>query len=195
MLRMHGRRSDKVLLMRTVSPAVKLALSAMSTALGVLALYVASLLGTSRLALMFAASLMIWIPLKEKTGLLYGFLTYLATAALTYLLVPDKLYVGAYIFFFGLYGFIQLGFDSLTKLRAVSFLLKFLCCNLIAGLALGIGSLFFDLDIALASMPGSFPLWAIIAICEAAFIAYVLLYAFCTRVFDKELRKLIVKRD
>ena len=60
--------------MRSVSPAVKLALAAMSTALSVLCMYVASLTNISRAAMLFLASLMVWIPLREKGGVLYGFL-------------------------------------------------------------------------------------------------------------------------
>lgn len=183
--------------MRSISPSLRLALAAMSTALGVLALYISSILGTSRIALLFLASLMIWIPIKERGGLLYGFLTYIATFALAYLLIPDKLYSGVYAAFFGLYGFIQLGAEKLTKKKVFSFFMKFLCCNLIAGIAFELGCLYLDLDITIAALLSSakLPLYALIIILEAAIIAFTLLYSFCTGVFDKELRKLIIKRD
>lgn len=186
-----------MLLMRTISPSLRLALAAMSTALGVLAIYISSVLGTSRIALLFISSLMIWIPIKEQGGLLYGFLTYLATSALAYLLIPDKLYAGIYAVFFGLYGFIQLGADKLTKKKVFSFLLKFLCCNLLIGIAFELGCLYLDLDITIAALLSSLklPLYALIIIIEAAIIAFILLYLFCTGVFDRELRKLIIKRD
>lgn len=186
-----------MLLMRTISPSLRLALAAMSTALGVLAIYISSILGTSRIALLFISSLMIWIPIKERGGLLYGFLTYIATSVLSYLLIPDKLYAGIYVSFFGLYGFIQLGAEKLTKKKVFSFLLKFLCCNLLIGIAFELGCLYFDLDITIAALLSSLklPLYALIIILEAAIIAFIFLYLFCTGVFDRELRKLIIKRN
>lgn len=184
-------------LMKTISSSAKLSLAAMSTSLGVLAIYIASIIGTSRIALMFFASLMIWIPIKEKGGVLYGILTYFATALLSYFLVSDKLFVGTYVVFFGIFGFIQLGFDRLAKSKVISFLLKFFCCNLLIGLSFELGCLCFDLDITLSSFLSSFniPLYALIIILEVVIIGYILLYSICTKVFDDELRKLIVKRN
>lgn len=183
--------------MRSVSPAVKLALAAMSTALSVLCMYVASLTNISRAAMLFLASLMVWIPLREKGGVLYGFLCYIATAALSFLLIANKLYCCCYLMLFGLFGFIQLAFDSLTRNRVLSFILKLLCCSLLCMLMLWAGSQLFDLDITLMKKMSEFgiPLWAFILIVEAALSLAILLYGFCTRVFDNNLRKKLVKRD
>ena len=63
----------------------------MATALGVLFMYAASLTPVGRLPFCFLASLVIWIPLNERGGLLPALLCWLATAGVTFLIVSNKL--------------------------------------------------------------------------------------------------------
>lgn len=180
--------------MRSISPATKLALAAMSTALSVLALYVASFLNTSRLFLASLTSLMLWIPMNEKKGVFYAFLSYLATGALAFLLIPDKLYFAAYATIFGPYGFIQYAACKLTSSKPLSFFLEMLGCNILAGIALLVFSFVMNMDIPGMLSDYSLPIWLLIILLEAAFAVYILLYSFFTRVFDKELRKKLITR-
>ena len=84
----------------------------MSTALSVVFLYAASVIPTAKLALCFLTSLMPWIPLRERGGFVYALMSYAATGAICFFLIPNKLYFAAYILFFGCYGMIKLGIDS-----------------------------------------------------------------------------------
>ena len=101
--------------MKKISATTKLTLSAMSTALSVVFLYAASVIPTAKLALCFLTSLMPWIPLRERGGFVYALLSYAATGAICFFLIPNKLYFAAYILFFGCYGMIKLGIDSVIR--------------------------------------------------------------------------------
>ena len=77
----------------------------MSTALSVVFLYAASVIPTAKLALCFLTSLMPWIPLRERGGFVYALMSYAATGAICFFLIPNKLYFAAYILFFGSFAY------------------------------------------------------------------------------------------
>ena len=166
--------------------------SAMSTALSVVFLYAASVIPTAKLALCFLTSLMPWIPLRERGGFVYALLSYAATGAICFFLIPNKLYFAAYILFFGCYGMIKLGIDSVIRDKLVAFAAKLILCNGLAALVIfGAGKLF-SLDI-IAQLP-NYPLYIIIPAIEIFFIAYELVFTLCVRVFDDRLRNVIITR-
>ena len=146
----------------------------MSTALSVVFLYAASVIPTAKLALCFLTSLMPWIPLRERGGFVYALLSYAATGAICFFLIPNKLYFAAYILFFGCYGMIKLGIDSVIRDKLVAFAAKLILCNGLAALVIfGAGKLF-SLDI-IAQLP-NYPLYIIIPAIEIFFIAYELVF-------------------
>ena len=162
----------------------------MSTALSVVFLYAASVIPTAKLALCFLTSLMPWIPLRERGGFVYALLSYAATGAICFFLIPNKLYFAAYILFFGCYGMIKLGIDSVIRDKLVAFAAKLILCNGLAALVIfGAGKLF-SLDI-IAQLP-NYPLYIIIPAIEIFFIAYELVFTLCVRVFDDRLRNVII---
>ena len=176
--------------MKKISATTKLTLSAMSTALSVVFLYAASVIPTAKLALCFLTSLMPWIPLRERGGFVYALLSYAATGAICFFLIPNKLYFAAYILFFGCYGMIKLGIDSVIRDKLVAFAAKLILCNGLAALVIfGAGKLF-SLDI-IAQLP-NYPLYIIIPAIEIFFIAYELVFTLCVRVFDDRLRNVII---
>ena len=178
--------------MKKMSGASRLAVAAMATALGVLFMFAASAIPAGKLALCFLASLMIWIPLNERGGLGPALLCYLATAALVFLIVPNKLYFGAYVLLFGLYGFIKLGVDTVIEDRLIAFVVKVIIMNALCVLGLFIASRVLGQN-ALSMLP-EYPLYLVIPLLEIAFIAYELLYSFCIKVFDERLRDIITPR-
>ena len=134
----------------------------MSTALSVVFLYAASVIPTAKLALCFLTSLMPWIPLRERGGFVYALMSYAATGAICFFLIPNKLYFAAYILFFGCYGMIKLGIDSVIRDKLVAFAAKLILCNGLAALVIfGAGKLF-SLDI-IAQLP-NYPLYIIIPV-------------------------------
>lgn len=109
-----------------------------------------------------------------------------------FFLIPNKLYFAAYILFFGCYGMIKLGIDSVIRDKLVAFAAKLILCNGLAALVIfGAGKLF-SLDI-IAQLP-NYPLYIIIPAIEIFFIAYELVFTLCVRVFDDRLRNVIITR-
>ncbi len=178
--------------MKKLSATARLTLGAMAAALGVLFMYAASILPSGKLVLLFLASVVIWIPLNERGGIPYAVACYLATALLTLLLVPNKLYALAYALFFGLYGFIKLGVDGAVRDRFIAFVLKMLIMNLLAAAFIWLGGLIMKQD--LFSMLPEYPLYIVIPVLEAAFVAFELLYTFAISFFDGRLRDRITPK-
>lgn len=180
---------------KKISSVTRLTVSAMTTALGVLFMFGASLLPAGKLGLLFLASLVIWIPLNERGGVLSAILCYLATAGVTFLIVPNKLYAGVYLIFFGLYGFLKLGLDSLIPDRIIAFIVRLIVVNGIAVLVVLIGGMILGQSV-FAMIPENYdyPLYIAIPALELAFAAYELLYTFCISMFDSHLRDKIIPR-
>ncbi|MBR0157262.1 MAG: hypothetical protein IJM20_07080 [Clostridia bacterium] len=177
---------------KRLTPAARLTSAAMATALGVLFMFAASVLPAGRLAFLFLASVVIWIPLNERGGFPTALLCYLATAGLTFLLVSNKMYAGAYLIFFGLYGFIKLGVDMLIPDRVIAFVVKLIIMNGLAALALLLATLILQQNVF--SLIPEYPLYIAIPVLEAAFIIYELLYSFMIAMFDDHLRDALIPR-
>ncbi|MBQ5488533.1 MAG: hypothetical protein IIT70_06750, partial [Clostridia bacterium] len=178
--------------MKKLSPATRLTVSAMTTALGVLFMFAASVIPAGRLGFCFLASLVIWIPLNERGGLLPAILCYLATAAIVFFLISNKLWFGLYLLLFGLYGFIKLGVDRLFSDRFIAFVVKVIIMNGLAALGLIIASKVLGQN-ALSMVP-EYPLYLMIPVLEVFFIAYELLYSVLIKLFDEHLRDVIIPR-
>ena len=178
--------------MKKISPVTRLTVSAMTTALGVLFTFAASVIPAGRLGFLFLASLVIWIPLNERGGVFSAILCYLATAGVTFLIVSNKLYDGAYLIFFGIYGFIKLGVDMLIPDRILAFIVKLILMNGLAVLAVWLGGLILEQNVF--SLLPEYPLYIAIPLLEIAFAAYELLYSFCIKMFDDHLRDIIIPR-
>ena len=177
---------------KKISATARLTSCAMTAALGVLFMFAASMLPAGRLGFCFLASLVIWIPLNERGGLVPALLCYAATAAITFLIVPNKLFFGAYVIFIGLYGFMKLGVDMLFADRVIAFVVKLIIMNGLAALALFLASKLLGQN-ALSMIP-EYPLYLVIPALEIAFALYELLYSFCIKVFDEKLREIIIPR-
>lgn len=178
--------------MKKLSSVGRLTLGAMATALGALFMYIAYIIPSGKLLFCFLASVALWIPLNERGGVGYAIVCYIATALVSFLLIPNKLYPLAYALFFGLYGFIKLGVDSLVKDRIVAFILKLLLMNALAALIIWLGGLILKQD-PFSLLP-EYPLYAVIIAIELAFVLYEIVFTFCISFFDERLRDTIISR-
>lgn len=178
--------------MKKLTNTTKLTIGAMTTALGVLFMYASSIFPTGRIALLFLASLVIWIPLNERGGLPIALLCYLATTLLAFILIPNKLYPLAYALFFGLYGFVKLGVDNFVQDRLIAFALKLIIMNILAAAFIYFGGLI--LKQSVFSLIPDYKLFAVVIVIEAALIVYEIAYSLCIRVFDERLRDVIIHK-
>lgn len=91
------------------------------TALGIILLYIASLLPTSKLFLLASSALIISVAIISS-GIKNSIVIYLSTSLLSFLLLGFRGTVIGYITFFGLYSIIKLYIEKLDKLFLEIFL-------------------------------------------------------------------------
>lgn len=83
-----------------MNSAKKLTFAAISSALSIVLLYIASLIKTGTIAIQFITGLILMITVS-KSGIAYGILSYFVTALLCLILLPDKSVAITYSIFFG----------------------------------------------------------------------------------------------
>lgn len=98
-----------------MNKSINIARGGLFTALGVLFIYLSTIIPTSRLYVLGLSSCIIPMSII-MTNLKNGFIIYLATSLLSLLLVGFKGNVIAYIIFFGLYGFIKFYVERLRNI-------------------------------------------------------------------------------
>ena len=137
---MYGRRPYQVLLM---SRTKKLTLCAIFTALGVVMLYLGCFFQTIDMSICAIASLIIVIVTLEF-GAKTAFMVYIATSALSLLLLPAKYIATLYAVFIGYYPLLKNVFERLPK--ALAWFLKILVTNIALAIMLLLGTYVFKLD-------------------------------------------------
>lgn len=163
----------------------------MAVALTVLSLFSASVLPWSKIACCFLSSVFVYVLATEG---LYTFalLSYLASAALAYLLLPDKSPCYAYIALLGHYGIFKTFIDRKMKDKVLRFIFKLMYCN--AFTLISIFLVCFIMKMDLSVMLPDWKLWIILAALQAAFIGFDLLYSLCCRFYDTVIRNAILPR-
>lgn len=138
---------------------------AMITVLSVVVLYLSTVLVTTKLSLLAVSSALVAIAVVE-TDLKGGALVYTASSALGFALVPDKLFVLSYIFFFGIYPLAKYAIERLDRFE-LEWLIKALAFNALAFLGYSVGKLFLSEQLKL---PVS--IWIVVMVTEILFVVY-----------------------
>ena len=126
-----------------MSRTKKLTLSAIFTALGVVILYIGCFFQTIDMSVCAVASLIIVIVTLEF-GTKTAFAVFLATAALSLLLLPAKYIAALYAVFLGSYPLLKNVFERLPK--AFSWFLKILVTNIALAVMFLLSAFVFKLD-------------------------------------------------
>ena len=100
----------------------KVALGGICLALSVVDLYLASFVPGVELTLYAVSSIFVCIMISE-TGIKGGLMLYVAATILGFLLMPGKLGILPYIFFFGIYPIVKL-FAEKSRSRVVTIIIK-----------------------------------------------------------------------
>jgi len=95
----------------------KLAVAAMLCALGVVFLYLGSVIEVLDLTMVAIASLFVFFAVIEM-GASYPYLIYLVTAVLSLLLLPSKFAAGTYLLFGGIYPVLKAMFEKCHRMAA-----------------------------------------------------------------------------
>ncbi len=173
------------------STARKLTYGAVCTALSLLALVLAGVLPTMRLACYFISALFVYVLSRER---LYGeaCICFLAVCALSLLLLPDKLTALPYAALLGHFGIFKPAADNRFGQKPAGFILCVLYCDVFFALGVFVAVRLFDFDAASLSRY-AVPVWALAAACQLALILFVWLYGVCQRVYERRFRNLLLK--
>ena len=156
-----------------VSKVRDLTLSAVSAALGVVILYIASFLPTLRLALLCVASLSV-VVVYIRSGRAWALGTYAVVSALGLILSPDKSESLVFTLFLGYYPILLFPFERIAK-RALRLLAKLAVFNLAFTVLFGF------MKVLLRGSPDGRVLFVLYVLANLAFLVY-----------DFALRKLIL---
>lgn len=178
--------------MRRLSLSYRLTLGAMIAALTLLALYAATVLPTGRIACYFLSSIFIYVLVCEK-AYASAIACFLAICGLAYLLIPDKTTLMPYAFLLGHYGIFKQIADTRISHTIPRVLAKLIYCNLWTSPAVYIAAKVLGASQLTQLLP-DVALWILIIAAEFAFVAFDLLYAFCQRIYEANIRKSLITR-
>lgn len=177
--------------MARLTNAKSIALSAMTVALTVLCIYIAAIIPTMRAAVYFLSAIIIYVLLCEK---LYfaAIMSYLATSAVCFIIVPDKLALLPYVALLGHFGIFKVFIDRKISDKFIALMLKLFYCNVFTALAAMLVMFVFNINdfiIGIELKP-----WLIVLLAQIAFIFLNFLYTMCQQFYDTRLRSLIVSK-
>ena len=167
--------------------AHRISLTAMFAAMSLLFLYLSSIIPVMRITFYFFSSVFVMgILLEDEIGL--AFMMFAAVSLLSLLLMPFTKSL-PYILFFGHYGIGKYFIEKNVKDKIVQYVLKLLYYNIAVFLIYLLARAFFEQDI----LSSGLPIWAIIIIAEAAFVAFDFIYTKVTGYYFNTIRRMLIK--
>lgn len=163
----------------------------MCIALTVLSVYAAAVLPTMRIACYFFSSLFVYVLCAEQ-AYMGAFMIFLASGAISFLLVPDKISLLPYVFLLGHFGIFRTFLSAHLKDPVAGMLLRLLYCNFFFALALLLSVFAFRFDLTTLALP--IPLWAVVPLLQVAFIVLDLLYAAAEKYYNTHIRNFVIPR-
>jgi len=179
--------------MRKLSESRQITLSAMVVALSLLCLYAADIFPVGRIALYVIASGFIYV-LACEGAYVSAILTYLATSALAFLILPNRLSVLPYAVLLGHYGIMKTFFSTKVSDRALRVLLNLLYCNMFIAASAAIAYYLLDITLDVSAIGIDLSIYWLIALLQAAFLLYDAVYSLCQRIYATYLRAHVVPR-
>lgn len=162
----------------------KISLNGIMLALIVVALFFATTLPTSRLSLYTISSFFVSIIIIEF-GVKSGWIFFIASCILTLIVLPDKLGLLPYVFFFGIYGIIKFYIEKLNKL-IIEYIFKIVFFNICM-----FSGLFLIKSFILSSVEIKFPLWIIVIALELIFIMYDYIFTLFIQYYNLKLKRIL----
>jgi len=177
--------------MLKLSASKQITLGAMCVALTVLSLYAAAVLPTMRIACYFLSALFVYIICAEH-AFLCAFLIYIASGTVCFFLIPDKTALLPYLFLLGHFGIFRTFLSMHLKDPVAGLLIRLLYCNFFFALALLLAVFVFCFDLTSMDLP--VPLWSLVPILQAVFLAFDLLYAAAEKYYLTHIRNFVIPR-
>ncbi|NLB41006.1 MAG: hypothetical protein GX815_01855 [Clostridiales bacterium] len=164
----------------------EIALGGIMLALSVVVLYAESLAPTGRISLYALSSFFVSVVVIES-GTKAGWLFYLASSLMSFLIVPDKLGLIPYFLFFGIYGLIKYYCEKFPN-RVAEFIAKYVYFNLCLVVAW-----FLVKELFLAQVEFPISEWLIAIALQIAFFIYDWVYSLVIQAYRERIRKLLSK--
>lgn len=115
-------------------------------------------------------------------------LTYIGTILLCLIILPNKLPIFPYLFYFGYYAMLKGVLEKHVRSKIVEYVVKFAHCNIVFYFGLTIFSAF------LAQVADNLPIWALYAVLQPAFLLYDYTFTKVITYYSKShLRSLILQ--
>jgi len=115
-------------------------------------------------------------------------LTYAGTVLLCAIILPNKMPVFPYLFYFGYYAILKGLLEKNIKLKPIEYLIKLVHCNIIFYFGITVFSAF------LAQVADSFPIWVLFVVLQPAFLLYDYTFTKIISYYSKShLRSVILK--
>lgn len=179
--------------MRKLDSTKIITIGAMCTALTVLSLYAAAVLPTGRLALYFLSSVFVYM-LADEELYLGALVSFAASLALGFLILPNAFALAPYAALLGHYGIFRTWFARRMGDRFVRFLVCMLYCNAFTALAVLAAVFLFHYDLTVVSSALPAPVWALILALEAGFALFDLLYWMCAKIYVERIKSALIPR-
>ncbi|MDD2483426.1 MAG: hypothetical protein PHQ50_00145 [Eubacteriales bacterium] len=138
-------------MIRKKSPAAKLSFGGIMLGLSWITLFFAAFIPGMELTL-FSLCTFYVVLVVGVTSVVNGWILYAATCLLVLVMIPDKIAILPYVFFFGLYGLVKFYIERIRK-TPIEYLLKLLFFNLSWGITIFVFKSAFLSNIGLPDLP------------------------------------------
>ena len=159
----------------------KIALNGILGAFAVICTLLAVILPTNKMSF-YALSSFFMAVIVIESGIRAGFLFYISTCILSFIIIPDKLGVLPYVIFFGLYGIVKYYIEKLGRIIQ-EYILKFVYFNICLGIAWFTVSKLFEF-----SLPVELPWWVPVIGIEVVFFLYDVVYTLFISYYREKLK-------
>jgi hypothetical protein len=164
----------------------KIAIAGILTAFSVVALFLENILPTGKLGFYVFAGFLLSVVIME-CGVLFGWISFMTSSLLAFLLVPEKTAVIPYVLFFGIYSLVKSHIEKLNRVIA-ELVLKFAFFN---------AALFILWKVALMFIPQNFldilPVFVIVILLEILFFVFDWFFSLWIQFYQEKLKPRIQK--
>lgn len=166
---------------RRNSSAKSIAISGIFLALTIITLYAESIMPTGKLSLYCLSSFFVSFIIVEL-GVNAGWLFYIASSLLSFIIIPDKLALMPYFVFFGNYAVIKC-YTERTRFRVIEYILKLVFFNLCLILAVYLAKVVFLQTIEVK------PPWILVVLgLQIVFVLYDYIFTLVINYYGRRIR-------
>lgn len=173
-----------------MKPSKKLSLAGMVIALNTLSIYASETLPFARFIFAFVCSLFIFVLVRESL-FASAWLCFLATAVLTFFILPNRLTWFFYVALLGHFGIVRQFLCNKVNVSWLRSILLVIYCNI--GCALAGYALFALAGVNLLGMVEGYPLVLVIILAQICFFVLDIIYNLCTKIYNRRIREHLVK--